>query len=719
MTNTTILTDNGDQFGVNSITAVLNANGTIDIQTVEGDVVKFDDLIHTNLTIAGSPAGTTAQGAVNALNALFAVQPLGDGGDYVPVYPTIDAEDVTLTQAEGTVPTTEKEPGVPHLYAVNTDTSGHGARVWSTETIDTAGEYFLVRIIGGGRFIIGLADASTDSNADGTADDLAELANNSGSAHSGLFWGQAFYDYGSYQAPWTIYGSSPALSYGPGWNGSTSVAMRYNGTVQAALAAGSGLGALFKIGLDEQGYIACWYYDEGRSNEFIKTSRRAYTTPAGNYALAVKLWDQNATLVETPERVATDPTAPALTYRFIESPDGSFYYPLFATAEEAQWVDTENGGSGMSHTHVWPDEPTNTTWYMPSTGGTHAGASRPADTAEITYTEIPTEADNLHAPAALNISDQTVNEGDSVNLQVVPQDVAVTMTGLPAGLSYAAGYITGTAPEVTGNNVDNPSDVSTVTVTRSNAYGSTVETFSFTVINLTAPAIPVTGFSLVSGSTALVDSDTMADGSAVTVDETVADGQRFIVAKSWVEANVLPYVVSGSGTKEVFVGYVASDADFTDGATASDFDLAWVFGCDDTRRGAGNWTLRRVVGGAYNLNLGVGSQTSALYDYVLTNDGGTLEALAALPSAGVSTLPSAANGGTWAQVGTLTGQGTATRTVTIATAATQATSRPRACPRLQSRQRHRGSLPRGPKPWTSREALSEPSRWSPTSTATP
>ena len=64
---------------------------------------------------------------------------------------------------------------------------------------------------------------------------------------------------------------------------------------------------------------------------------------------------------------------------------------------------------------------------MPDNGGTHAGASAPSNTAEITYTEIPTNDDNLYGPALLNIQDYTVNENDTVNIQIIPQDVIATL----------------------------------------------------------------------------------------------------------------------------------------------------------------------------------------------------------------------------------------------------------------------------------------------------
>ena len=47
---------------------------------------------------------------------------------------------------------------------------------------------------GSGRFILGLVDT-------GNSTYMSELTNDSGNGHSGLTWGNAFYDYGSYTAP--------------------------------------------------------------------------------------------------------------------------------------------------------------------------------------------------------------------------------------------------------------------------------------------------------------------------------------------------------------------------------------------------------------------------------------------------------------------------------------------------------------------------------------
>ena len=178
---------------------------------------------------------------------------------------------------------------------------------------------------------------------------------------------------------------------------------------------------MFKVGITTDGYIAVYYFDEGRSNQYILTSRSSYTLTEGQYGLLVKLVNGSTQLVELPTRSAVDPVAPTLTYHFIESPDGEYSYPLFATEEEANYVDTENGGGGTSHQHVYVDDSVaGRIWYMPDTGGTMNGTTAPTNTSEITYNEIYTQDDSLFVPTAYPDQTITVNEFESINLQVHP-----------------------------------------------------------------------------------------------------------------------------------------------------------------------------------------------------------------------------------------------------------------------------------------------------------
>ena len=64
-----------------------------------------------------------------------------------------------------------------------------------------------------------------------------------------------------------------------------------------------------------------------------------------------------------------EPAAPTLYFRYIESPDGYYSYPLFATQEEADYYEEQTAGSANgSHTHVYPDDPSNTTWVYAKHG---------------------------------------------------------------------------------------------------------------------------------------------------------------------------------------------------------------------------------------------------------------------------------------------------------------------------------------------------------------
>ena len=559
-TDTTIITDSGDSFAVNSIKAI-NVNGTISIITIKGDKAIYTDINHENVTITGLNPYSSITTVINALNALFTVTPLGLGGEYITTIPTSDGVAITGNFAEG------QDPIGDSIYGVGSDTSQHGARVWSTETIDEPGEFYEVKLTGKGQFMIGLYDANSN--------DLTEIQNNTGNGHSGYLWANAFYNYGSYISPWTWYGSNSSGAIKEGWSGSQDKMMRYNGIVQDNLAdADPNTPVLFKVGITSEGYIAVYYFDEGRSNQYIMTSRSSYTLPEGNYGLLVKLVNGAVQLIELPTRSAVDPTAPILTYHYIESPDGEFSYPLFSTQEEANYYDSLNGGtgSGSSHTHVYVDDPTQTVWYMPDNGGTmHSGTVAPSNTSEITYNEIPTDADSLFVPSAFLDQTITVNEGDALNLQLVPAGAVgytTTIGGIPA-FTLNNGYLQGTAPEVADDNVTNPSDTTTVTVYRTNSFGTSQGTLTIVINNLTPPTIDVTGANH-EGPATLTGSVASAS-TWFSLDESLSAGERLIVKGSFLEdilseMNNLDNVIIGlkaSGWDNTKDGYSYGDESTT------------------------------------------------------------------------------------------------------------------------------------------------------------
>ena len=578
VSNTTIFVDNGDAYSINELQAVDAGDGTISIikrfSNNPDNVYVLLGMNHQRVTIAGSSPGTVLADIINNLNALFTYNPLGAGGATpLPSQPTDGGVFVTGEDSEGQIPVT----GNPtHLLTTGGGTSGHDARYWSTETIDQAGEYYTVKITGRGRFILGLG-----REEDG---DRAEMENDAGTAASGLIWGNAFYNYGSYIAPWTTYGSSSGLSYGPGWNGPQVQQYRYNTEVQDAHVNFDPV--LFRVGIDAQGYISVWYYDITRSNDWVLTARRSVNTEAGNYFLVVKLWDGSATLVETPLRFATDPVAPTLNYRFIESPDGAFTYPLFGSVDEASYVDLANGGIGTDGlggigtitAQVYPDDPSASVWYLPNTGSLVGVATAPVNTVDLTYTEIPTLADDQFTPAPLNVSDYTVTEADTVNIQILPQDVAATVTGLTnTGLTYSNGYITGTVAYVIRD------EVFPITVTRTNPYGTTSEIFNLTIQDSSSLS-DIAGFTETQGNFVQPNRIILTHDALLQYDTQINPGEQLTYSYSQIPPTI--GILSGIGTTNL----AAFDPD-TD-------TLGTVQGVNNFAEKE-NWALRYVSFGGF------------------------------------------------------------------------------------------------------------------------
>jgi hypothetical protein len=360
-----------------------------------------------------------------------------------------------------------------------------------------------------------------------------------------------------------------------------------------------------------------------------------------------------------------DEAAPVLNYRFIESPDGNFEYPLFATAEEAEYVDTQNGGGGTSHEHVYADEPTYTTWHMPNTGSTMTGTARPADTSEIIYSEIPTNADNLYAPSAFTIADLTVNEGAIVNYQVSPQDASytTTVTGAPTGLVYNLGVLDGTAPEVTGDNVANPSDDYAITVTRTNDFGSTSSTFTLTVNNLTAPVIATGDWSVNSGT---ITAGVLQGDSTANLSFTLSEGERVILPKEWVDAHLNPNALASGET--MMFGVLESSPTLS---TVSYTDFAgcirWYHGSSTTSHGV---TLFDELGGLTQSSDFTNSGAASVYDYGIELYSGSLYLIACNVNS-LNTEPAVAEGGSFTRTmdcGAISGEPlTAPLTLTLGT----------------------------------------------------
>ena len=350
-------------------------------------------------------------------------------------------------------------------------------------------------------------------------------------------------------------------------------------------------------------------------------------------------------------------TGPELTWYYIESPDGVFTYPLFSTEEQANYADEEYGtaadDAGQNHPHTFIDElPASQVWYMPNSYMFHDQSSAPVPPAGVAYNEIATGADANYIPSAFGPQSITINEGAAFNLQIVPAGDANTynLTGIPAGLAFNGANLVGTAPEVAGDNVTTPSEDHVITVTKANDYGSSVGTLTITVNNLTAPTVAIAGFTHVAGSTPLVDPDTLADGSVVSLDNLLDAGNRLHIDSTFLSNQVLPELVTsdnGSPTdptvEKFFVGVPMSGADFSNGISAADFLVGVMY----QRNGASSIRSSTIINGVFSNSLGMSTGSTLDWEIVIQNYGTEVELGIAASSTNPESIYSFTAGGSW------------------------------------------------------------------------
>ena len=639
-TNTSILLDNGDHHGVNGLKAVAKDNGRLGIETIVGGV-EWYELDHTGATINGTSAGNTLASVVNALNALFTVSALG-GVVPAPVYTMDGGTEITWNAIDTVDPVGDGLHG-----SGTTGTKYHGPRVYTTETIDEPGEYFTFEAkntLAGGGPLLGIGLYSVANG------DLTELQDTglSNSGTHGYFFSTWLYNYSGYSAPWTTYGSHSTLVYGPGWLGTAASQFRNSDASTSFRDTGT---ALFKCGITDGGFVGIWYYDVevaeisgshgARTNDWILLARSGTPLPAGQYGLMVKIPTTSGQIMSAPTRFATDPVAPTLYHRYIESPDGNFEFPLFASAEEAEYV----SGDSLHDEMMYADDTIpGTVWYAPRTGFTNNGTAAPADTAEITYTEIATQDDSNFIPAAYGTLTLTVDEGDVLNYQLQPVDTTyVTQIGgsLPSGWQVTSdGRLIGTAPEVTGDNVTNPSDTVEVSVLRTNDFGTSTGTLTVTINNLTAPTVDTGDWTVDTGSivAGVLQEDSLADLSM-----TIAEGDRVIVPKEWVDAHVQPN--SLDALEKVYMGVLKNGTN-TDAITLGDFNCCFRWEGDSLS--TFHYVRMNDQLGSSTSNISFSNSGASIYDYAFEIYGGDLWLIACNLNA-LNTEPAAGDGGSFSR----------------------------------------------------------------------
>ena len=490
-THTSIIMDNGAAFGVNTIKAVADADGTIHIHAIgagvpedsnEPDVHKhYEKLDHTNVQINGVTVSGGLNDVCNALNELFTVGAFESVVISDP-YSTLIADVAGTTTTYTLEGTTATDPIGNDIFG-NTG-NGNYAGLLTTDTIDQAGEYYTFDIRGEGTIGFGLVhtqDSFDDGYYSGNsnyADPTSFAVGNS--AHYGYQFSHWFHP--TPNGSWTNYGANTGYSMRAGWS---------NWDRQADWLAGNPVKV--RCGIDTNGYISIESLQDDGS--WVVHARTSYPVADGStFRLGIKSSSASARVYSAPKVHLLEPAAPTMYFRYIESPDGVYHYPLFATAEEAEYYDEiHNGltaGTGSSHTHVYADDPTGSLWYMPeashdptSYSFSVAPSNETFNGNPVAYTEITSMENADLAPSAFSSDDITREEGTAVNIQISPAGASwsssVTITPSGSGLVYD-GYslVQGTLAEVGADTVY------TITVVRANSYGSTTGSMTVTATDV-------------------------------------------------------------------------------------------------------------------------------------------------------------------------------------------------------------------------------------------
>ena len=322
------------------------------------------------------------------------------------------------------------------------------------EGLSELGEYFEFEVNLGSNHTVSLVDADTHSIATIAADTSTDLIN-------------------------------PYVYFGQPINNLGAVTLNQHNWSGLPATEGSRFAAThFRIGFDNQGKLTVWSSTDGVN--FIVSKHLSSAAVNGDYRLMYIGRDVGATFESLSKGQLT--AAPTMYFRHIESPDGVFNYPLFATEEEAKYYHETTAGvsEGVTHTHTYADDPTNTTWYMPDNGqmaGVNAPYNMIFDGQTVLFTEITSLTNADLTPSQFSGSDITQEEGTNVNLQVTPAGASwttsVVITPSGSGLVYD-NYST-----IQGTLTDVGADTTyTVTVTRANSYGSSVGSLTITATDV-------------------------------------------------------------------------------------------------------------------------------------------------------------------------------------------------------------------------------------------
>ncbi len=532
-TSTSVMIDTGHEFGVNTIKAVEN-NGVIDIVSELGDLVHF-----TNVEVGracGNDGNIIAGGitdVINYLNELFTVGPFEQVVIQDP--DAIYVADVGGQDDNGEFKGVDAVDPIGDDLWQSMDTNQNDVGYLSNGVINQKGEYFTFDIRGKATYMFGLVHTDNSFNngyyiGSSAYADPSTFCTNSGGYANGFQFGFGFH-VGNAHASWTLYGAKTNYRMGEAWHShATEFDMKDEWNANQPVK--------MKVGLDYDGYIAI-YTKADEAGEWKLHVRSSYPAAENSeFRLGIKLCSNTARIYSMPKIHLLEETAPTVYYRYIESPDGNFQYPLFATTEEAIYYDQQAGGSGTYHSHVFVDDPTNTTWYMPDTNAVHNALFPPSIDLTLgtpsLYTEITSLSDSDLAPSPFIIPNMGIMEGDTLNLQVAPQDASfvTTIANEPVWMSLSDGYrLTGTAHYVSSDE-----DYS-VDIIRTNSYGSTTYTLTITVQD-DIVASQLNGITTAYGNTLQPNNVFHTEEFAGRFNQIISQGQEI----SWTHRN---YTVGG------------------------------------------------------------------------------------------------------------------------------------------------------------------------------
>lgn len=550
-THTTVLISSGQSFGVNSIKAI-NANGIIQIMSFnEQNTPVITNIEESKVRIYDEIPSGTINDVINVLNELFSV------GAYEQVvtnnpYPTSTVDVTGINDAfnfingatdvgDGTVTGAGGGNYSPSTTLYNED------GVLSGAFINKQDEYFSFEIKGQGTIGLGFVNTVNSFNGGfyaGIADyaDPSNFCTGSGNANSGYQF--SLWLNTSSEGPWSVYGTNPNYVKGKGWS---NLIDGFKNSAEGTLW-NSGSAVRMRCGINFNRYLTVDYYDVS-ADEWVMCTRSSYPVPEqAEFRLGIKFGDIFTRLNTVPLYHLQPGTATNMFFRWIESPDGTFQYPLFNTQEEVDYYNTVKGNLLTDFlTIIFTDEPTGNTWYYPTNEYINNGVEDPTGTNfdnqlfdgnKISWTEITTLPDSLFVPTTFSGPNLEHDEGYTMNLELKPVSASYTqtvdITPAGSGLSYdvTPRFLTGTLNEVT------VATLYTVTVTRTNMFGSSVGSFTINVTNV-SPAVNTDWFKA-------VEFDGNFDNAIASVSSPLAMGG--IGGGNLVDGGGNPISVSGHST---------------------------------------------------------------------------------------------------------------------------------------------------------------------------